>query len=83
MGAVWFVSRLYCEKIDGTHRNWTSAGSLRTRSANFNNSSEDYIAYLELIKGISNARLGTNTIGLSGDQVKEMVNILLKSSALI
>lgn len=78
MGASYFVSRLFYEKIDNTHLNWRRAGSQPTRNTNFNNSSDMHIDYLRAVIGMSPNRLNTNAIGLSGREIIEMANELLQ-----
>lgn len=77
MGASYFVSRLFFEKIDNTHLNWRLAGAQASRETNFNNSKDMHIDYLRAVIGKNPNRLNTNTINLSGEEIIEMAKELL------
>ena len=81
MGKSWFVSYLYFLKIDRHHLNWKnvqSLKSLRSRISRFKQTEMWHKMYLnKIIKSNPNS-LGTNNLGLSGEEIIVMSNELIK-----
>ena len=65
MGASWFVSYCYYDKIDRTHRNWEKYPE---RVSIYNRTAHYHRSWLEKVSGMDTERLSTNTIGLTGDE---------------
>ena len=78
IGAAWFVSDCYYNHIDATHLNWDKVKTKRNRISNYNRSIEYHKGWLLEIPNMSEEKLGHNTFGLTGAQVKEMARELLK-----
>ena len=74
MGATWFVSYCYYDKIDRTHKNWKKYPE---RVSIYNRTDHYHRFWLERILEMDTERLSTNTIGLTGDEVIKMAKILL------
>ena len=77
MGAVWFVSFAYHEKIDPAHVAWNLLATVDGRKAAYRRSVVYHRFWLYKILQMSNARLDRNHIGLSATDVKQMVHELL------
>lgn len=78
MGASWFVSYMWHEKVDRAHTNWKKVSTYSNRSSVYNHSKHLHKFWLEQIVSMNTDNLGKNKIGLSGSQVKEMAKNLLK-----
>ena len=76
MGATWFVSYCYYDKIDRTHRNWEKYPE---RVSIYNRTDHYHRFWLERVLEMDSERLSANTIGLTGDEVIKMAKILLNS----
>ncbi|MDR1468236.1 MAG: hypothetical protein LBT00_02960 [Spirochaetaceae bacterium] len=79
MGATWFVSYLYYQKIDNTHRNWDSVKTCPNRISVFNRTQHYYRYWLERVLEMNDKRLNTTTIGLKAKETKEMAKKLLQA----
>ncbi|WP_156913900.1 hypothetical protein [Comamonas badia] len=79
IGATFFVSYLYYQHIDPTHRNWDSIKTKTSRISTITSSEKYHRAWLERIGGMNNVNLNKNTLGLSGEAVKEMARTILKA----
>ena len=77
MGAVWFVSFAYHEKIDPAHVAWNLLATVDGRKAAYRRSVVYHRFWLYKILQMSNARLDRNHIGLSATDVKQLVHELL------
>ena len=78
MGATWFVSYLYYQKIDNTHNNWKSVKTYPSRICVFNRSQQYYKYWLERVLEMENERLNTNTLRIYAQQTKKMARELLQ-----
>lgn len=78
IGASWFVSYIYHERIDKSHRNWNRVKTVPYRSSIYKNSRNYHKEWLQQVDRMSPDGLGTNTIGLSGFQIKDMAREVLK-----
>ena len=78
IGAAWFVSYCYYNNIDPTHQNWDKVKTKRNRISKYDNSIKYHKGWLLEIPSMSDEKLGQNTFGLTGAQVKEMARELLK-----
>ena len=78
MGACWFVSYCYNQKIDPNHRNWQNVGTANRISV-FNKTQNKHRYYLERVLEMNDVNLNKNRIGLSSVRVKEMARDLLQN----
>ena len=78
MGASWFVSYAYYEKIDRTHRNWDRVATTQTRISKYNKGKLYHIDWLKEVIVMNSANLNKNTIGLSAEKIKSMAKELLE-----
>ena len=79
IGASWFVSYSYYERIDKGHVNWQDVKPhvLHSRFYMFERTRSLHKEWLQEVACMNDARLSTNTIGLSGVKIKAMANELL------
>ncbi|MCM1055514.1 MAG: hypothetical protein NC394_08335 [Bacteroides sp.] len=75
IGATWFVSYAYYEKIDGNHNNWKNVSS---RFANYNNSRNYHKYWLEQVLVMNSENLKRNKLGIDPDTTKAMAKKLLE-----
>ena len=78
MGACWFVSYLYYTKIDKNHKNWDRVSTTSSRISVFRRTSYYHKYWLTEILKMDVGNLNKNTLGLSGYDVKRMVEECLK-----
>ena len=79
MGATWFVSYCYYDKIDPTHKNWKKVETHNSRQSVYRRTAHYHRFWLERVLEMDSERLSANTIGLTGDEVIKMAKILLNS----
>jgi|GEM_PF-1187451 len=79
MGATWFVSYCYYDKIDRTHRNWERVETHNSRQSVYRRTAHYHRFWLERVLEMDSERLSANTIGLTGDEVIKMAQALLKT----
>ena len=79
MGATWFVSYCYYDKIDRTHKNWERVETHNSRQSVYRRTAHYHRFWLERVLEMDSERLSANTIGLTGDEVIKMAKILLNS----
>lgn len=73
MGAAWFVSRSYYEYIHRNHKNWMNVSTHKNRNSVFKNLNlETHLFLLKQVEFMDVINLNKNTIGLKGDEVKDM-----------
>ena len=77
MGATWFVSYAYYEKIDRTHKNWSKVSTAHSRISRYNQGRNYHVSWLNEVIKMNHKNLNTNTIGLDATTVKEMAQKLL------
>jgi hypothetical protein len=76
MGAAWFVSCLYCERIDPKHLNWQNTKTAQRRKSVFDRTRNLHDYWIGQIRNISDSHIMTNKIGLTAAEVKKMINKL-------
>ena len=76
MGASWFVSYAYYEKIDRTHMNWSKVATTQPRISKYNKGKPYHRIWLEEVISMNPANLNKNTIGLDASQTKRMAKEL-------
>ncbi|GAB4174100.1 MAG: hypothetical protein Tsb0017_11620 [Geothermobacteraceae bacterium] len=79
IGATFFVSYLYSQHVDSTHKNWESIKTKNSRISTINRSAQYHRSWLEHIGGMNDANLNKNTLGLKGATVKEMAKAILNA----
>ena len=77
IGASWFVSYMYYQKVDKTHSNWKNISNPMDRVAKCNKHSIYHKVWINEIVGMNPNRLGRNLLGLSGNDIISMAKILL------
>lgn len=77
MGASWFVSYAYYEKVDPTHRNWAKVSTAQARISKYNIGRQYHKAWLNEVLSMNPANLSKNTIGLDAVQTKAMAKAVL------
>ena len=77
MGASWFVSYAYYEKIARTHMNWSKVATTQPRISKYNKGKPYHRIWLEEVISMNPANLNKNTIGLDASQTKRMAKELL------
>lgn len=79
IGATWFVSFAYYEKIDKTHNNWERVKTKYSRISNYHKGAQYHRDWLVEVLSMNPDALNTNTIGLEASQTKKMAKILLEN----
>ena len=77
MGASWFVSYAYYEKIDRNHKNWARVSTTQPRLSKYNKGKPYHKIWLKEVISMNPANLNKNTIGLDAVQTKAMARELL------
>lgn len=77
IGASWFVSYMYYKHIDPTHLNWKKVSNPSMRVSNCNKNITYHKVWIEEIVKMNSNRLGTNKLGLSGEDITSMAKALL------
>lgn len=72
IGATFFVSYLYYQHVDSTHKNWALIKTQHSRISTINSSEDYHRIWLEHIRNMSETNLNRNTLGLKGSIVKEV-----------
>ena len=78
LGAVWFVSYCWYNKVDKNHTNWQLVSTYRNRISVFNRTKQLHKFWLEQVTQMNENNLNKNTIKLKGREVIDMANRLLK-----
>ena len=78
MGATWFVSYAYYEKVDFTHRSWEKVPTSQSRIYKYNKSRPYHRAWLQKILEMNPVNLNKNTIGIEATQTKAMAKAILE-----
>lgn len=77
MSASWFVSYAYYKFVNKNHLAWRKVSSYLSRINVYCQSIEYHAYWLERITEMSDRKLSTNKIGLSGMEVKRMAREIL------
>lgn len=77
MGAVWFVSYSWYDKVDVTHTNWRKVSTYNNRISVYRRTLSYHTYWLRQIVKMSENNLNRNTIGISGRRIIEMASALL------
>lgn len=77
MGATWFVSYAYFEKIDAGHKNWELVDTCEQRKRIYNRTREYHIFWLQKVLDMNPLQLNRNTIELDASIAKKYAKELL------
>ena len=77
MGAAWFVSYAWFEKVDHNHKNWGKVTTYTNRLSVYKNTRSMHQYWLKQVSLMSEKRLNTNSIGLTGRSILMMTQTLL------
>lgn len=77
MGASWFISYMWHDKLDQLHTNWKNVSTYLNRISVYNRTKHFHASWLLRIVSMSESSLNRNKLQLSGKKVIEMANILL------
>ena len=78
MGASWFVSYAYYEKIDKSHQNWSKVSTASSRLSKYNKGRAYHKAWLNEVLSMNPVNLDKNTIGLDAQETKAMAKAILR-----
>lgn len=79
IGATWFVSYAYFERIDKTHNNWERVNTKYYRITNYHKGTKYHRDWLVEVLSMNPDALNKNTIGIEANQTKKMAKILLEN----
>ena len=77
MGAAWFVSYAYYERINKNHKNWSLVSTASSRTSKYNTGVSYHKEWLQEVLVMKNENLNKNTINLGACQVKIMAREML------
>ena len=77
MGAVWFVSYCYYDRIDKAHLNWKKISTISNRLSIYRRTVNFHNYWLNMVLEMNDDNLNKNTLGLLGQEVKIMAKKLL------
>lgn len=77
MGAAWFVSYAYYNKVDKNHKNWNRVTTAPSRSSRYVAGTPFHKEWLQEVLFMRDENLSKNTIGLDAWQVKAMAKEIL------
>ncbi|QEJ99089.1 hypothetical protein [Treponema phagedenis] len=77
MGASWFVSYAYYDKVDKSQIKWQAVDTVDQRISLYKRTDKYHIKWLEEVCNMQDDKLNTNTLGLDANEIKIMVQELL------
>ena len=77
MGATWFVSYAYYDRVDKNHRNWDRVSTATSRTSRYIAGIPYHKEWLQEVLVMKDENLSKNTIGLDARQVKAMAKEIL------
>lgn len=80
MGAAWFVTYCYYDKIDKSENRWSKLSTASNRMSVYRRTAGLHKSFLHRVLEMSCLKLDKNTLGLSGREVKEMARQLLEEA---
>lgn len=72
IGATFFVSYLYYQHVDSTHKDWASIKTQQSRISTISSSKQYHRVWLSYIQNMSDSNLNRNSLGLKGPTIKKM-----------
>ena len=64
IGATWFVSYAYYERVDPSHLNWKQVSTFQSRISAYRSGEEYHESWLNEVLAMNPSNLNKNTIGL-------------------
>jgi hypothetical protein len=77
IGASWFVSYAYFERINRAHMNWSHVSTAGVRMSKYRSGRIYHKKWLQEVLIMAPVNLEKNTLGLSADRIKEMAQEIL------
>lgn len=77
MGATWFVSYCYYDKINETHSNWKNVGTHKKRKSIYNRTAQYHQLWLKKVLEMNPKQLRKNKVNLTWDEIQKMAQELL------
>ena len=78
IGATWFVSYAYYERVDPSHMNWKQVSTFQSRISAYRSAGEYHKVWLNEVLAMNPLSLNKNTIGLDAQQIKKMSQEILE-----
>ena len=78
IGATWFITYAYAEKIDPTERRWLNSATHASRASNYKQAAQWHQYWYTEVTKMSESRLNKNEIGVSGVEAKKMAHKLVE-----
>lgn len=79
IGAAWFVSYAYYNRIDKEHTNWNLISTAESRKSKYITGTPYHKDWLQEILVMNDEKLNTNKIELEAQQVKNMAKEILNN----
>lgn len=79
MGATWFTSYCYHEKLDDEHLNWNRVHTASMRRSTYCRTRGLHQHWLEQVLTMNDLKLEKNKLGLSSVEIKRMAGELLST----
>lgn len=79
MGAAWFVSYCYFNKIDNGHKNWQNVSTYQNRASVYKSTAKYHTYWLKKVLDMDDYNLNKNAIDLNAGQIKKMAEHLLNN----
>ena len=76
MGASWFVSYSYYQKLDSAHNNWNRIKTVDSRVSVYRRTTDMHNYWLQQILNMNDDRLNTNKLDLCAIAIKDMAKKL-------
>ena len=78
IGATWFVSYAYYDKIDSNHKAWLGVKTAFSRASVYRRTEKYHEFWLEQVLKMDDLNLNKNTLKLHAQTTKRMAQILLE-----
>ena len=76
IGAAWFISYMWYNKVDKSHTNWKRVSTYNNRISTYNHTGSYHTFWLAQIVSMSARNLDKNTLGLRGYEIINMAKEL-------
>lgn len=80
MGATWFVSYAYYDRIDPMHRNWENVSTTKNRIGQYNSTFRYHEQWFREVLKMNPTNLNRNSIGIDARETQSMARKLLEMS---
>lgn len=78
IGACWFVSYAFYERVDNNHTSWRKVETWQSRKSTYCRTRTYHHDWLEQILKMNDAKLNQNTLNLTASEIKSMATQILK-----